>query len=137
MCIVMGLYFFGLLLNTVDVIPNYQYHRHAFLLLPYLLLGVHLKFYPEYLELHLNRIGLIGIITLLVEWILHIIGLILMPSHDANISISFLSFPIHIVNVILGTAAVLYISKKINKNSFLQTMGMGTLLAYLLNRPIH
>ena len=135
-CIV---YLGGMILNQYDVMPNVLYHRHAFLMLPYLALGQYLKENREVYERYLPLCAYIGIFALSIEWLttqidwhcfLKDFGI---PSHDDSISFGLTNFPLHIFNCITGTAAVLYVSRLIGKNRFLETIGYGTLFIYLTN----
>ena len=134
--IVVVLYFIGLALNQFDYFPNYMFHRHTFLMMPYLAIGVFLKQHMTFLEKHLNKLAIIGFILLLFQTLSSwLIGTPLIV-HDANIGVSFKSFPVHIVNVLLGTCFIFKVSKTISKNGFLQTMGKGTLLVYLIDSTV-
>lgn len=134
--IVVVLYFVGLALNQLDFFPNYMFHRHTFLMMPYLTIGVYLKKHMSFLEQYLNKLAIIGFILLLFQTISSwLIGTPLIV-HDANIGVSFKSFPVHIINVLLGTCFIFGVSKTISKCGFLQTMGKGTLLVYLVDGTV-
>jgi hypothetical protein len=129
----------GLTLKEFDVVPNVLFHRHAFLMLPYLAIGQILKTHKDTYKRYLPLCAYTGMFCLSVEWLttqidwncfLKDFGL---PSHDDSISFGFRTFPLHIFNSITGTAAVLFVSNRIGRNKFLQTIGSGTLFIYLSN----
>jgi len=133
-------YLFGIVLNVVDIIPNYWFHRHVMLMLPYLFLGSFCKKHQREMNKWLYPVALFGLISISCQFAFsQIVDFYNIPQHDLNIGINK-SFLIHIVNVVSGTALVLLISKKIGNNIFLETLGRGSLLAYLwnglVNRPI-
>ena len=130
------LYFVGLALNQWDFFPNYMYHRHMLLMMPYLLLGAVLRNYMPIMEKYLSKLAIIGFAVLMLQTLSCWLFGTPFPAHDYNIGISFKSFPIHIVNVLLGTCFIFGLSKVIGKCSFLQTMGKGTLLVYLLDSTV-
>lgn len=101
-------------------------------MLPYLCLGCLAKQYIENINYLIPKIGFVGLVILLMEYITKFP----MPTHDYNIGVSIISFPFHIVNVILGTALILWLSKLISKNMILQLIGKGTLIIYLLNECV-
>lgn len=131
--IVVVLYFIGLLLDMLNSFPNYMYHRHTLLLLPYLFGGVMLQKHFDQYEHYIKPLAIVALVALTLQTLLNTFCGFPFPVHDANIGISFKSFPLHVVNVVLGTSLVFYISQKIAHNNFLQVMGKGTLLVYLLD----
>lgn len=131
--LVVGLYFLGIALNQFDFFPNYMYQRHTLLMMPYLTLGVFLRNHMPTIEKYINKFALIGFCALFLQTVLCWKFGTPFPAHDANIGISFKSFPIHVVNVIFGTCFIFGLSKAICKSNFLQTMGKGTLIVYLLD----
>lgn len=130
--IVGGGYLLGLMICSFFESPNYLYYQHTLLMLPYLCIGCIAKQYIERINHVIPIIGLVGIVVLIIEFVFGMP----MPIHDYNIGVSIKSFPIHVLNVLMGTAFVLWVSKLINKNSFLQLIGEGTLIIYLLNESI-
>lgn len=130
--IVGGGYLLGLMICSFFESPNYLCYQHTLLMLPYLCIGCIAKQYIERINHVIPIIGLVGIVVLIIEFVFGMP----MPIHDYNIGVSIKSFPIHVLNVLMGTAFVLWVSKLINKNSFLQLIGEGTLIIYLLNESI-
>lgn len=132
--IVIGtLYLIGLGLNIANVIPNYSYHRHVFLMLPYLFLGNFCKKHIDLFNRWITPLAIFGVVSIVGQFIVtQFVDFYTIPTHDANISINR-TFYIHIVNVITGTAFILWLSRKINRNHILETFGKGTLLIYLWN----
>lgn len=130
------LYLAGIALNQWNFFPNYMYHRHTLLMMPYLTLGVIMRNHMPFLEKHLNKLAIIGFAALLLQTVSCWLFGTPFPTHDYNIGVSFKSFPIHIVNVLLGTCFIFWLSKAIDKCSFLQTMGKGTLIVYLLDGTV-
>ena len=133
-------YLLGIVLNVVDIIPNYWFHRHVMLMLPYLFLGSYCKNHQDEMNKWLCPLALFGLVSISCQFAFsQIVNFYSIPQHDLNIGINK-SFLIHIINVVSGTALVLYVSKKIGNNNFLETLGRGSLLAYLwnglINRPI-
>ena len=133
------IYLGGVFLNEYDVFSNTLFHRHACLMLPYLALGQFLKEHNDVYRRMLPMCAYIGMVAISVEWLITQIDWhcflkdFCIPSHDDSISFGFYNFPLHIFNCITGTAAVLYISRLIGKNKFLETIGSGTLFIYLTN----
>ena len=131
--IIAALYLLGIALNIIDVVPNYLYHRHTLLMLPYLFLGQLCRQYYETVSKWLPYIALFGAISILGQFVVsQFVDSYSIPVHDFNISINR-TFPIHIVNAVTGTAVVLWLSKAISKSKFFETLGKGTLLIYLWN----
>ena len=131
--LIVVLYLFGIVLNIVDIIPNFWYHRHIFLMLPYLWIGHFCKNHQDRMNFWIPRLGVIGFLAIGVQFILSLNSDIYsIPIHDANININRF-FYIHIFNAVTGSAFVLWISSKIDKNNFIETLGRGTLLIYLWN----
>lgn len=131
------LYVLGIALNILNIIPNYSYHRHVFLLLPYLFVGHYCKNHIDIVSRWLWLFALIGVISIGAQFVLsQFVSFYSIPTHDANISINK-TFYIYIVNVITGSAFVLWLSKKIDHNHILETLGKGTLLIYLWNSLIN
>lgn len=131
--IIAVLYLLGIALNITDVIPNYLYHRHTLLMLPYLFLGQLCKKHYDKVCKWLPYIALFGVISILGQFVVsQFVDSYSIPVHDFNISINR-TFPVHIVNAVSGTAIVMWLSKVINKSKFFETLGKGTLLIYLWN----
>lgn len=131
------LYLLGIALNILDWFPNYWYHRHVLLMLPYLFLGHYCKNHPETMSRYLFPMGLFGIISIVLQFIISQCGdFYKLPIHDYHISINR-TFYIHIINAVTGSAFVIWLSQRIRENRFLETMGKGTLLVYLWNELIN
>ena len=130
------LYLSGLFLDQIDIIPNYWFHRHALLMLPYLAFGQFIKNNQILLERWLKPLAIVGFFLLPFEWKLNQMGLFPLPAHDFTISVNFITFPLHIVNVFIGTSLILYVSRLIDRNRFLETFGRGTLFIYLTNNLV-
>lgn len=132
--LVLGLlYMLGIALNILNIIPNYSYHRHVLLMLPYLFVGHYCKNHMDIVNRRLWLFAFIGVISIGAQFVFsQFVSFYTIPTHDANIWINK-TFYIHIVNVITGSAFVLWLSKKINHNHILETLGKGTLLIYLWN----
>lgn len=127
------IYLLGFVAVRFIPIPNIQSYQHAMLLLPFLAFGAFLKEHRDLLDRYLKPIALFGAVSITLQWILSLLGGVSLPSLDANINVSIRTFPIHIVNSISGTAFIIYLSQLLGNNSFLQTIGKGTLLLYLGN----
>lgn len=127
------LYLTGIALNILDRFPNYLFHRHILLMLPYIYVGQYWRNNKEIIAKWLPYIAMFGIVSITFQLILsQLVSFYYIPTHDFDISINY-TFPIHIINAISGTASVLWLSQKIQNNYFLETMGKGTLLIYLWN----
>ncbi len=137
--IIIGLlYFGGLLLNKLELFPNYLWHRHAMTLLPYLFIGDLLKDNMAKVETYFGLAALAWLFLVPLQVVLHYRGIMFLPMHDKFINVSFDNFIVHFINVMLGTAMIFYVSKWIErhgKSGILQTFGKGTLLIYLINEP--
>ncbi len=131
--IVALIYIVGLTLNQIDIFPNYIWHRHTMLLIPYLYMGFLAKGNLEKIEPIMKPVALIGVVIIPVQVLLDIKGFYHMPFNDNGIHVSLLNFPIHYLNVFCGTAIVILISRTIEKCAFIKTLGMGSLLCYLWN----
>lgn len=130
------LYLLGLTLHTFNWFPEYLKHQHTFVLMPYLYLGIIAKGNMEKIERYINPIAVWGIVIILIENILANKGIWCIPSQDASIELTFITFPIQFINVLGGTAGILWLSKKMAKCNFVKTLGMGSLLVYLWNGQI-
>lgn len=130
------LYFLGLYCNLYKV-HNYQFFQHTFLLLPYIFVGQLWKRHIRILDNYLKPLAIFGAFSILLQNILSQVGVFSMPEHDFAICISIKNFPLHILNSVTGTAFVVYISKRIFHNQFLERMGLGTLLIYLWNGIVY
>lgn len=130
------LYLFALACNFFNI-TNYQWFQHTLLLMPYLFVGKICRENWMKIEPKLKYIAYFGLVTILLENILSQCGVFSLPEQDFAICISFKNFPLHIVNSLSGTAFVIYASKLIGTNNFIQTMGTGTLLCYLWNGIVY
>lgn len=90
----------------------------------------------EKIERYINPIAVFGIVLILTENILANKGIWRIPSQDASIELTFINFPIQFINVLGGTAGIIWVSKKMTKCNFVKTLGMGSLLVYLWNGQI-
>lgn len=140
--IVASAYIVGLILHNTNIIPNYNWHRHTLLLLPYLVIGVYARKKQLFNLIYNCKYACLCISVLVLERILNLYFVWPIPIHDFYISsMSYKTFPLHIFNVILGTVFVIYLSKRIDAahhtiRDFFKTIGYGSLLAYLLNITI-
>lgn len=131
------LYCVGLALNILNVIPNYSFHRHAFLMLPYLFVGHYCKNNIDTYNNWLRPVAIFGVVSIITQFVIsQCVDFYTIPTHDAYIRINK-AFYIHIVNALTGSAFVLWISRKIGNNRLLETVGKGTLLIYLWNGLIN
>lgn len=136
--IVIGIiYAIGLTLNITNVIPNYSYHRHVMLMLPYLFVGHYCRNNMDTYNKWLYPLAIFGVLSISIQFIVSLnVDWYSIPTHDAHIRLNK-TFYIHIINAITGSAFILWISSKIKDNSFLETLGQGTLLIYLWNGLIN
>lgn len=136
--IVLGiLYLTGIALNVFDVIPNYSFHRHTLLMLPYLFVGHWCRNHMDTVNRWLFPASMLGAMSILIQFVIsQYVDFYHIPTHDFYISINK-TFYIHIVNALSGSAFVLWLSRKINQNHILETLGKGTLLIYLWNGLIN
>ena len=121
-------------------IPNYNYawFQHTFLLIPYLFIGRLIRIYCLWDNLKLLRFSAIVFsLIIIIQVFLSSLEIYVIPSHDHSICITFENFPIHVLNSILGTFFIIYISKRISCSRFLSTLGTGTLIIYLLNGVVY
>lgn len=135
--IITCLYLFGLYLCVADFFPNYMWHRHTLLMLPYLFIGFHLKDNTINIDRYLFPLAAFGVISILFQFIItNSSDFYRIPTHDVYIqNVHF--FYIHFINVISGSAFIIWVSKKIDHNHFLEVLGKGTLLIYLWNELIN
>lgn len=131
--IIIVLYFVGLYLNYYDLIPNYIWHRHTLLLLPFLYMGCCLKKKMNKIEPFLKPIGIIGIFLIAIETLLCNKGYFDRPFLAHGINVYLYNSPIHFVNVIGGTSFIFWLSKKVSNIEFLCTIGRGSLFMFLWN----
>jgi len=68
-----------------------------------------------------------------VLWIRH---LSFTPVQDDRIGISLVSFPLHVVIALSGTAFVIYLSKHVGNHKLFLTMGYDSLFVYLFDEPV-
>lgn len=134
--IVISAYLLGITLHTFNWFPEYLKHQHTFVLIPYLYLGILAKGRMDKIEKYIKPVAVCGIIMILVENILANKGIWRIPSQDASIELTLVNFPVQFVNVLSGTAFVLWLSKKITRCNFFKTLGMGSLLVYLWNGQV-
>lgn len=135
--VIICLYLAGLALKIADVIPNYWYHRHVLLMMPYLFIGYYCKTHQDKLNCWLKPLAIFGFFSIVSQFVIsQFSASFYIPTHDFNISIGR-NFCLHIVNAITGSAFVLWIAKIIGKNNYLEVMGKGTLLVYLWNGLIN
>ena len=106
------LYILGLLSNTLGVV-NYQWHQHALLMVPYLLVGEWCRNNIELVERWLKPVAIVGAISILLQNIVCRLGFFSLPEHDFAICLSFRNFPVHVINSIMGTAFVFWVSRNI------------------------
>ena len=136
--IIIGIiYAIGLALNVINVIPNYSYHRHVMLMLPYLFVGHYCRNNMDTYNKWLRPLAIFGVLSIITQFVIsQCVDFYTIPTHDAYIRINK-TFYIHIVNALTGSAFVLWISRKIGNNRLLETVGKGTLLIYLWNGLIN
>ena len=130
------LYLAGIALERYTDYPNYLYHRHAMVMLPYLALGAWLKDKAPRVERYLGPAALFFVLSISLQWVLWINHLSFIPIQDYYISLSLKSFPLHIVNALSGTAFGIYIAKHVGNHRLLLTMGYGSLFVYLFDEPV-
>lgn len=136
--IVAVFYFGGLVLDRFGLFPNYMWHRHAFILLPYLYIGDILKTGMVKVGKYLKYAALAWLLLVPLQVVLHYRGILFLPTLDKSILVSLDNFYQHFLNVILGSAMIFQVSRWIAgvcKGRILQTFGVGTLLIYLINEP--
>lgn len=117
------LYLSAIWLNLTQPFPNYQWHRHAFLLLPYLAIGYYLKAHTEFITNNLGKLAIFGSAFILLENVLWHTPYFALPWQDENINIDFQTFPMHIITALSGSALIVYIAKKLTKIKVLTTLG--------------
>lgn len=64
------IYFLGLALAHIRIIPNVQAHLQSMLLLPYIAFGAYLKDHKDLLKKYLKPIGIFGGISVTIQWVL-------------------------------------------------------------------
>ncbi len=116
-------------------LPNIQWYQHAFVMIPYLLIGEKVKTKMDYINRNLSRIVLCGVIVIFIQWVLHTLKIFSMPAQDLSMHIGFKA-PIHLINVLLGTSITYYLARKLQNSKFLQIIGRGSLVCYLLNEAV-
>lgn len=121
-----------LALARYRITENYLWYQHTLMMLPYLCFGNLAKKYMDKVDKILPKVAIAGGLLLLVEYFANIP----MPHLDYDVSVSMLSFPVHVVNVFAGTFLILWVSKLIGKNQVLLSIGKGTLLIYLMNECV-
>ena len=122
------LYVLGFALHRADVFPNYLWHRHTLLMMPYLWLGYFLKDKMEMIDKYLFPVGMFGAVSILFQNIMRILYAYPIPTHDWWIGLEWWSIPIHIINVLTGTAFVFWLSVKLQNADILQVIGGGLCL---------
>lgn len=106
-------------------------------MLPYLFIGNQCKNHTDQIERYLFPLGLFGVFSIVIQFILSTCTSgYSIPTHDVYIS-NTRFFYIHIINVLSGSAFVIWLSRKIGSDRFLETLGKGTLLVYLWNELIN
>lgn len=136
LAIVVSLYVFGFVLHEVDVLPNYLWHQHTLLMMPYLWLGYFLKGKMDKIDKYLYPVGMFGAVSIFLQNTIKILYGYPMPSHTWWIGLEWWTIPIHVINIISGTAFIFWLSKKLQNVNFMSVIGGGTLLVYLLDEPI-
>lgn len=134
--ILVSLYLLSLWLNSSQPFLNYQWHRHTFLLMPYLAFGYYLKAHRDNIDAHLGKWAVLGVFVILIENILYHTPYFTLPWHDYNININFYNFPLHIITAVSGSATVVYVAKRLTNLRVLNELGGGSLLVYLLSSAI-
>ena len=130
------LFLLGLALNRFDWVENYQWHRHALLALPFLFGGFLLKGNLDRVQPYLLPVGLVGFVLIVAQNFLAKYTSFTLPASDLFIDVTFLDFPLHLINVAGGSALVLWLAQKLEKSRTLSLLGQGSLLAYLMNSTV-
>lgn len=130
------IYFFALLTWERLLPYNFQYYLHAMLMLPYLYIGYILKGKQELIDKWLFPLAMFGIVSIGTQTILKNTINFNIPTQDYYIHVTIKSFILLFVNVIGGTAFIIYIAKKLTGNKFLSVLGYGSLLVYIGNELI-
>ena len=135
------IYLLGLLSSTLGVV-NYQWHQHALLMVPYLFVGEWCRNNMSIVEKWLKPVAIAGAVSILLQNIIFRLGFFSLPENDFAICLSFRNFPIHVVNCIMGTAFIFWISRNICESKkfctgFFRVLGMGTLVIYLWNGIVY
>ncbi len=123
--IVVLLYILGFTLHQANVFPNYLWHRHTLLMMPYLWLGNFLKDKMEAIDKYLLPVGLFGAVSIFIQNIMRILFNYPIPTHDWWIGLEWWSIPIHMINVLTGTAFVFWISKRLQNVTIMSVLGGG------------
>lgn len=113
------------------VMPNYFWHRHGLMMLPYLFVGQEAKHNNVAFERWLRPVALLYFIVLPLQIVAQSKFVFDVPYHDAYICLSMYNWPIHVITALSGTAVVILISRKIGGCKLLNQFGQYTLITYL------
>jgi len=125
----------GYVLHRLDI-PNYQFHQHAMMLLFWLCVGNVAKDYKATIKKWLVPIGIFGIVSILIQNVCRIHFGWFIPTLDAFITIHWRDLPLHVINVVTGTTALIMIAQWLSKCQVLNVFGKGSLLIYLLDGSV-
>jgi fucose 4-O-acetylase-like acetyltransferase len=135
------IYLLGLLSCTLGVV-NYQWYQHALLMVPYLFVGEWCRNNMEHVDKWLKPVAIAGAISILLQNVVCRLGFFSLLEHDFGICLSFRNFPVHVVNSIMGTTFIFWVSRNICEGKkfctgLLCVLGAGTLVIYLWNGIVY
>lgn len=119
----------GTYLYQYNILPNYFFYQHAFILVSFMLFGRILKEH----EMKINSIAK----RLLVPFVLLVLFLPLIgidiPTVTRTITVELLTLPLFVILSLSGSIIVWYIARLISKSSWLEYIGKGSLVEYCFN----
>lgn len=134
--LVVVLYLLGLALNHFEGFDNFLWHRHALLAVPFLYGGFLLKGKMARIQKYLLPAGLVGMALIVAENLVAHFTAFTLPANDIFIDVDFFNFPLHFVNAAGGSAFVFWLAQRLVKSRMLSLLGLGSLLAYLMNETL-
>ena len=122
LCAIMMLYILGLFLNIKGFVPNYLWHQHVLLMLPFIYIGNMLNFYIDIIKKYKSLIYTMLILYAIIM-VIHFLYGINVPVLDANIGIAYYMVPVHFMIVTSCTYLLFIISNRLMKCRVLINIG--------------
>lgn len=132
-----GLMIVGFLMHDFHI-TNIWYHQHAFAMCIFLLLGIHAKKKifarnNNFKHIPISRYELISTILLMLSFFIFDFFQVRIPALNFGFKVSVLDIPLYLYFSIIGSLAIVTLSKLIASNRILEYIGKNTIVVYLLH----
>lgn len=112
---------------------NYFHYRNAMCMIIFIWLGDILKTEKSHLSTLLKYGTIVYFILITVAFVCHSFGYGILPVYTHNSNVSLIMIPSYLLYATSGSLAIVWLSKKINRNSILEYFGKGSIVVYMIH----